>query len=156
MKYTYYGHSCFLVELNGVKILFDPFITGNDLAKHIDINSIKCDYILLSHGHFDHVLDAALVVSYLALREGDAVGLLASGGERRWVAPQRGAGALDVLLRASYDVQPQPVADAVSALSNLGYPQAQAVAAVAAASREAGEGAGTAQLIKLGLRELAK
>lgn len=51
---------------------------------------------------------------------------------------------------------PQPVADAVSALSNLGYPQAQAVAAVAAAAREAGEGAGTAQLIKLGLRELAK
>lgn len=51
---------------------------------------------------------------------------------------------------------PQPVADAVSALSHLGYPQAQAVAAIAAASREAGEGAGTAQLIKLGLRELAK
>ncbi len=51
---------------------------------------------------------------------------------------------------------PQPVADAVSALTNLGYPQAQAVAAVAAAAREAGEGAGTAQLIKLGLKELSK
>jgi Holliday junction DNA helicase RuvA len=51
---------------------------------------------------------------------------------------------------------PQPVADAVSALANLGYPQAQAVAAVAAAARAAGEGAGTAQLIKLGLKELAK
>ena len=36
--------------------------------------------------HFDHVLDAALVVSYLALRQGDAVGLLASGGDQRWVA----------------------------------------------------------------------
>jgi Holliday junction DNA helicase RuvA len=51
---------------------------------------------------------------------------------------------------------PQPVADAVSALANLGYPQAQAVAAVAAAAREAGEGAGTAQLIKLGLKELSR
>ncbi len=61
MEYTYYGHSCFLVELNGVKILFDPFITGNDLAKHIDINTIKCDYVLLSHGHFDHVLDAEAI-----------------------------------------------------------------------------------------------
>lgn len=61
MKYTYYGHSCFLVEVNGVKILFDPFIMGNDLAKHIDINSIKCDYVLLSHGHFDHVLDAEAI-----------------------------------------------------------------------------------------------
>ena len=60
--------------------------------------------------HFDHVLDATLVVSYLALREGDAVGLMASGGAQRWVAPQRGGGAIDVLLRASYDLQPQPVA----------------------------------------------
>jgi len=51
---------------------------------------------------------------------------------------------------------PQPIADAVSALANLGYPQAQAVAAVAAAAKAAGEGAGTAQLIKLGLKELAK
>lgn len=51
---------------------------------------------------------------------------------------------------------PQPVADAVSALANLGYPQAQAVAAVAAAAKAAGDGAGTAQLIKLGLKELAK
>jgi uncharacterized protein (DUF58 family) len=60
--------------------------------------------------HFDRVLDAALVVSYLALRQGDAVGLLASGGDSRWVSPQRGMGAVDVLLRASFDLQPQPVA----------------------------------------------
>ncbi|HEY8403964.1 MAG TPA: metal-dependent hydrolase [Flavobacteriales bacterium] len=61
MKYTYYGHSCFLVEVNGVKLLFDPFITGNELAKGIDISTISCDYILLSHGHFDHVLDAEVI-----------------------------------------------------------------------------------------------
>jgi Holliday junction DNA helicase RuvA len=51
---------------------------------------------------------------------------------------------------------PQPVADAVSALVNLGYGQPQAAAAIAAASREAGEGAETARLIRLGLKELAK
>jgi len=67
--------------------------------------------------HFDHVLDAALVVSYLALRQGDAVGLLAGGGEQRWVAPQRGLGAIDVLLRAGYDLQPQPVATDYLALA---------------------------------------
>ncbi len=67
--------------------------------------------------HFDHVLDAALVVSFLALRQGDAVGLLASGGAHRWVAPQRGAGAIDVLLRASYDLQPQPLATDYLALA---------------------------------------
>ena len=51
---------------------------------------------------------------------------------------------------------PQPVIDAVSALVNLGYGQPQAAAAIAAASRNAGEGAETAQLIRLGLKELSK
>ena len=51
---------------------------------------------------------------------------------------------------------PQPVADAVSALVNLGYGQPQAAAAIAAATRNAGEGADTARLIRLGLKELAK
>jgi len=51
---------------------------------------------------------------------------------------------------------PKPLADAVSALVNLGYPQIQASAAVAVASREAGEDATTEKLIRLGLKELAK
>src|SRR4051794_29200551 len=51
---------------------------------------------------------------------------------------------------------PQAVTDAVSALINLGYGQPQAAAAIAAASRSAGEGAETTQLIRLGLKELAK
>jgi len=51
---------------------------------------------------------------------------------------------------------PQPVADAVSALVNLGYGQPQAAAAIAAAARNAGEGADAGRLIRLGLKELAK
>ncbi len=51
---------------------------------------------------------------------------------------------------------PAPVADAVSALVNLGYAQIQASAAVAAAARSAGEAASTEQLIRLGLKELAR
>ena len=51
---------------------------------------------------------------------------------------------------------PGAVSDAVSALVNLGYGQTQASAAVAAALREAGEGAETAKLIRLGLRELSR
>lgn len=53
-------------------------------------------------------------------------------------------------------VAPKPAADAVSALVNLGYGQMQASAAVAAALREAGEGAETASLIRFGLKELAR
>lgn len=61
MELTYYGQSCFSVTVNGKKLLFDPFITGNELAKGIDINSIEADYILLSHGHSDHVADTAAI-----------------------------------------------------------------------------------------------
>ena len=53
-------------------------------------------------------------------------------------------------------VAPKPASDAVSALVNLGYGQMQASAAIAAAMREAGEGAETARLIRLGLRELSR
>jgi holliday junction DNA helicase RuvA len=51
---------------------------------------------------------------------------------------------------------PAPVADAVSALINLGYGHPQAAAAIAAATRSAGEDADTRQLIRLGLKELGK
>ncbi|MCC2111761.1 MAG: Holliday junction branch migration protein RuvA [Hyphomicrobiales bacterium] len=51
---------------------------------------------------------------------------------------------------------PAPIADAVSALVNLGYAQVQASAAIAAASREAGEGATTETLIRIGLKELSR
>lgn len=58
MRFTYYGHSCFLVEIGGKKILFDPFITYNELAKEIDPTAVEADFIFLSHGHADHFADA--------------------------------------------------------------------------------------------------
>jgi L-ascorbate metabolism protein UlaG (beta-lactamase superfamily) len=57
MTFTYYGHSCFLVNAGGCKLLFDPFITYNERAKHIDLKSIEADFILVSHGHEDHTAD---------------------------------------------------------------------------------------------------
>jgi L-ascorbate metabolism protein UlaG (beta-lactamase superfamily) len=56
-KLTYFGHSCFALTINGTKILFDPFITGNELASDIDITDIQPNIILITHGHQDHVLD---------------------------------------------------------------------------------------------------
>ncbi|MBK9631863.1 MAG: metal-dependent hydrolase [Saprospiraceae bacterium] len=53
----YLGHSCFSIEINGKNLIIDPFITGNPLASHIDIQSLKADYILVSHGHGDHIAD---------------------------------------------------------------------------------------------------
>ncbi|MBC8083811.1 MAG: metal-dependent hydrolase [Hymenobacter sp.] len=57
MQLTYFGHSCFLLEAGGSKVLFDPFIRPNPLAAAVDVDQINAQYILLSHGHADHVAD---------------------------------------------------------------------------------------------------
>jgi L-ascorbate metabolism protein UlaG (beta-lactamase superfamily) len=59
MKTTFYGHASVELEAAGKTLLFDPFISPNPLAKHIDINTLKPDYILVTHGHGDHVADVA-------------------------------------------------------------------------------------------------
>jgi L-ascorbate metabolism protein UlaG (beta-lactamase superfamily) len=61
MLLTYYGHSCFSIDVDGKSILFDPFITPNELAKEINIDEIDADYILVSHGHSDHIADCAAI-----------------------------------------------------------------------------------------------
>lgn len=61
MKVTYYGHSCFRVEVEGKHLLFDPFISPNPLAEGIDVNQIPADFILVSHGHEDHIADCVAI-----------------------------------------------------------------------------------------------
>ncbi len=58
MKLTWYGHACFLLETKGKRLLFDPFIRPNPLAADVVVEDIAVDYVLLSHGHADHVADA--------------------------------------------------------------------------------------------------
>jgi len=62
MKVTYLGHASLQINTNGKTLIFDPFISGNTLAKEIDVESLKADYILLTHGHEDHVADAEQIV----------------------------------------------------------------------------------------------
>ncbi len=57
MKITFLGHATLQIEVAGKHIIVDPFITANELAKQIDVNSIKADYILITHAHQDHILD---------------------------------------------------------------------------------------------------
>lgn len=64
MRFTYFGHSSFMIETNGKKLLFDPFITPNELAKDIDVTALKPDYIILSHGHADHVADVETIYNH--------------------------------------------------------------------------------------------
>ncbi len=61
MELTYLGHSCFMFSSSQGSLLVDPFISGNSLAGSISLDEIVPDYILLSHGHQDHVLDVETI-----------------------------------------------------------------------------------------------
>ena len=60
MHLTYLSHSCFLLETSTHRLIIDPFLTGNPLAK-TKAGDIECDFILLSHGHEDHMGDAVAI-----------------------------------------------------------------------------------------------
>ena len=62
MKITYYGQNSLGIQIDDTYIIVDPFITGNPLSKdQIDINTLKADFILLTHAHQDHILDAEAI-----------------------------------------------------------------------------------------------
>ena len=61
MTIKYYGHSCFSITVGDKHLLFDPFITENPLVENVDIDTIPCDFMLISHGHRDHIQDAEAI-----------------------------------------------------------------------------------------------
>lgn len=69
MKITYLGHSSLSIETKDKTLLIDPFISGNELAKNINVNKLQADYILITHAHQDHILD----VEAIAKRTGATV-----------------------------------------------------------------------------------
>jgi L-ascorbate metabolism protein UlaG (beta-lactamase superfamily) len=65
----YYGHSTFTVETNGFRLVVDPFFAPNNPLAPVTVDDIAADYILVTHGHGDHIADAAA----LAKRTGATV-----------------------------------------------------------------------------------
>lgn len=61
MELTFYGQNSLGLKIGESAVLVDPFITGNEKAKDIDIKSLKADYILVTHAHQDHVLDVEAI-----------------------------------------------------------------------------------------------
>ncbi|QFZ55787.1 metal-dependent hydrolase [Oceanihabitans sp. IOP_32] len=61
MKITFYGHACLGIQIDDIHILVDPFISGNPKAEKIDIETLKADYILITHAHQDHILDVEAI-----------------------------------------------------------------------------------------------
>lgn len=63
MKITYLGHASLAIEVSGKHLIVDPFISANELAKHINIDTLKADYILVTHAHGDHILDVEAIAT---------------------------------------------------------------------------------------------
>ncbi len=95
MRVTFYGQSCLAVEISGKSLLFDPFIRQNDLARDVDVSAIRADYILVTHGHFDHVADAA----ELADRTGAPV--IANSEVGQWLKKQGVKETMDLAIGGS-------------------------------------------------------
>jgi len=64
MKITYLGHASLAVEVAGKQLIVDPFITPNEMAKNIDIETLSADYILITHAHQDHVVDVDAIAKH--------------------------------------------------------------------------------------------
>ena len=126
MKITFLGHACFLVELNQTKLLFDPYISPNPLAKKINIDSIQVDYILLSHGHYDHTTDveriyhnhpATIIANFEMINWYEKIGITKSlpinpGGKR----------ILDFgTIKAVYEPHPSSMPDGSYAGCSMGF-----------------------------------
>jgi L-ascorbate metabolism protein UlaG (beta-lactamase superfamily) len=80
-KLTYLSHSAFMLEAGGHRILFDPYLTGNPLAP-VSPDEVKCDFIIVTHGHGDHVGDAKAI----AMKNGATV--IANNEIAAWLGGQ--------------------------------------------------------------------
>ncbi len=54
----YYGQSTFLIEADGIKLVIDPFLAPHNPMTAVTAGEIEADYVLVSHGHWDHMSDA--------------------------------------------------------------------------------------------------
>jgi len=58
LRLTYYGHSTFAVDADGIKLVIDPFLAPNNPLAPVGPDALEADFILITHGHGDHMADA--------------------------------------------------------------------------------------------------
>jgi L-ascorbate metabolism protein UlaG (beta-lactamase superfamily) len=85
VELTYHSHACFGIEVDGTQLLIDPFLTGNELAD-VTAEEVQPDYILVSHGHGDHVGDTVPITQRtgaMAIANFEVANWLAAQGVER-------------------------------------------------------------------------
>jgi L-ascorbate metabolism protein UlaG (beta-lactamase superfamily) len=68
MKITYLGHAALSIEVAGKRLIVDPFISPNPLAKDIDVDALEAEYILITHAHQDHIVDVDAIATRTGAR----------------------------------------------------------------------------------------
>lgn len=58
LSLTWHGHATFSLNINGTHIVIDPFFAGNNPVAEVSVDAVAADYILITHGHGDHIADA--------------------------------------------------------------------------------------------------
>lgn len=61
MNIRFLGHAAFQITINGKKLIIDPFISANPNASNINVDTLEADYILITHGHGDHIADVETI-----------------------------------------------------------------------------------------------
>lgn len=60
LSFTWYGHACFGLDIDGQKILVDPYLSESPTAT-VSADEVEADYLLISHGHSDHIGDSVAI-----------------------------------------------------------------------------------------------
>ena len=97
-KITFYGHATIGIETGEFHLIVDPYFKGNDVVT-IKLGDVKTDYLLVTHGHGDHLGDAIEISGQTGAK---VIDLRVAGRTLVREASGRleGAGALDALLES--------------------------------------------------------
>lgn len=82
IKITWHGHATFSLDVDGAKLVVDPFFAGNNPAANTAVNNVEADFILQTHGHADHIADT------VALGQRTGATVMANPEILGWLAKQ--------------------------------------------------------------------
>lgn len=96
IKITWHGHATFSLDIDGTKVVVDPFFAGNNPAAKTAVTEVEADFILQTHGHGDHIADTVALgqrTGATVLANPEILGWLAKQGHEKGHPLNTGGGA---------------------------------------------------------------